>query len=237
MGRFSELRKKAKQKKEVKEEPALQKREEEQKQKQPEDSSGESGKKNIVLPSSGLAEDILQAIESGKEVVVKEEPEDFMPEWDYGYNKAEEALIQLVVFSLGSEKYGIDIYNVKEIINPVEIVRVPRAQKSLIGVINLRGNVIPVFDFRIMFEFGQASMIEEETRLMIVESNERLLAFIVDKVFFVSKVSLEDIEAMPPHLQLYIGSEFISGVAKIGEDVLAIIDIEKLVNSAKLKGG
>ncbi len=231
MGRFSELRKKAKKKKNEIEHPS------DKSSKVATREKSQTKKEKIKLPSSGLAEDILNAIEEGKDIVIQEESEEFLPEWDYGYNKGEEALIQLVVFALAKEKYGIDIYNVREIINPVEIVRVPRSQKSLLGVINLRGNVIPVFDFRVMFGFNKHSTFGEDSRFMIIESGERLLAFIVDRVFFVSKVPLENIEPVPPHLQLYIGSEFISGVAKIEDDVLAIIDIEKLINSTKLKGG
>ncbi|GEM_PF-1612055 len=235
MGRFSELRRKAKKKKTEIEEKEEKKEKGEQETskkevKSPPTEIKTSGK--IELPPSGLAEDILQLVESGEPVTVPEEPPEILEEPIH----FEEALIQMVVFSIGEEVYGIDIYNVREIINPVEIIRVPRSSKSLIGVINLRGNVIPVFDFRIMFNIPSDEKTTYE-KFIVVEVTEHLVAFMVDRIFSVSKVPIEEIEPAPPQLRLGIDSEFISGLAKIDGKVVAIIEVDKLVKSIKTKGG
>ena len=250
MGRFSELRKKAKKKTEKTEDKKKQSAASEEKEiaKEPATEEetekvtsklvvGKDSKGNIRLPSSGLADEILSAMQSGKEILIKEEEESEYEQILFEKIKKEEALIQLVVFSLEEEKYGIDIFSVMEILNPLEVVRVPASQKSLMGVINLRGNVLPVFDFRVMFGMNKKTSIKKDTRFIVVESEKRAISFVVDKVFFVSKVTVDGLESVPPQLQLSIGSEFITGIAKINGDVVAIIDIEKLIKSPKLKGG
>lgn len=127
---------------------------------------------------------------------------------------------QLVVFRLGEEHYGLDIGAVQEIIVWQPVTRVPRAPGFVEGIINLRGNVIPVIDLRKRFALAAAA-VGPATRIVVVEIGTLVVGLVVDGVSEVLRVPGDRIE--PPSAVIAgVDTEFIRGVAK-GEERLIIL--------------
>lgn len=134
---------------------------------------------------------------------------------------------QLVTFSLGIEEFGVDIMRVQEIIRIPPITRVPKAPAYVEGVINLRGNVIPVVNLRQRFGMPH----EEETdlsRIVVLQFNGKVFGVRVDGVTEVLRLDTEAIEPPPP-VALGMDSHFIRGVGKIGERLLILLNLDQLM--------
>ena len=95
--------------------------------------------------------------------------------------RQDDALIQLVTFSIGDEEFGVDILKVQEIIRTMEITRVPRAPEFVEGVINLRGKVIPIIDLRRRFKLVDRAH-DKHTRIIVIEISSMVVGFVVDSV-------------------------------------------------------
>lgn len=136
---------------------------------------------------------------------------------------------QLVSFRLGAEEYGLSIMKVQEIIRLQEITKVPQMPEFIEGVINLRGNVIPIIDLRKRFGL---EIIEKtaETRIVVVSVRERVMGIIVDGVSEVLRLSDDQIEPPPPVVS-NIGREYIKGVGKLEKRLLILLDIDKILSS------
>lgn len=134
---------------------------------------------------------------------------------------------QLVTFSLGSEEFGVDIMRVQEIIRFPPITRVPKAPTYVEGVINLRGNVIPIISLRKRFGMERA----EETdlsRIIVLQVQTKVFGIHVDAVTEVLRLDSEAIEPPPP-ITLGIDSQFIRGVGKIGERLLILLELDQIM--------
>jgi purine-binding chemotaxis protein CheW len=142
--------------------------------------------------------------------------------------KQENELLQLVTFNIGSEEFGIEILKVQEIIRTMEITRVPRAPDYVEGVINLRGKVIPIIDLR--KKFGMASHAHDsQTRIVVVDLSGMIVGFIVDSVSEVLRIDSSTVEP-PPSIVAGVDSEYISGVGKLADRLLILIDLDKLLS-------
>ena len=119
---------------------------------------------------------------------------------------------QLVLFQLGDEDYGVDIYSVQRLIQVPEITRVPRAPSYVEGVIDVRGDIIPVINLKQRFRFDNTE-VGEDGRIVITEIGDQIVGFLVDAVSEVTRLSDADIE--PPSSVVAGGeAEFISGIGK-----------------------
>lgn len=146
--------------------------------------------------------------------------------------KQEDELLQLVTFSIGEEEFGVDILKVQEIIRTMEITKVPRAQEFVEGVINLRGKVIPIIDLR--RRFGLVSKPHDKhTRIIVIEINQMIVGFVVDSVSEVLRIPASTVEPPPP-VVAGLESEYISGVGKLHDRLLILLDLDKLLSSADL---
>jgi len=141
--------------------------------------------------------------------------------------------LQLVGFKLSDEQFGVEILCVREIIRVVSITRVPRAPGFVEGIINLRGEVIPVIDLRKRLNL-EGREFDNSTRLIVVELNDQQIGFIVDSVSQVLRVPADAIEE-PPEMVTGIDSEFILGVTRIddGERLLLILDLKRILSQAE----
>jgi purine-binding chemotaxis protein CheW len=176
------------------------------------------GSEGIVLPSSGLAEDILaRFIDRAQE------------EADKGTAKAGrdegETLFHLVTFKLGKEEYGIDINSVQEIIRATDITPVPGAPNHVRGVINLRGKIIPVVDLRTRFKLAAVDASGDQ-RIVVVELGEKRLGMLVDSVSQVIKLSSSIIEEIPEEATS-IDENYIKGVGKLDSRLIIILDLNR----------
>ena len=142
--------------------------------------------------------------------------------------KKDDELIQLVTFSIGVEEFGVDILKVKEIIRTMEITKVPRAQDFVVGVINLRGKVIPIIDLRRRFGLDTKAH-DKHTRIIVIEINDMIVGFVVDSVSEVLRIPASTVEPPPP-VVAGVESEYISGVGKLQDRLLILLDLDKLLS-------
>ncbi len=147
--------------------------------------------------------------------------------------RRDDELIQLVTFSIGEEEFGVDILKVQEIIRTMEITKVPRAQSFVEGVINLRGKVIPIIDLR--RRFGLISKDHDKhTRIIVIEINNMIVGFVVDSVSEVLRIPAGTVEPPPP-VVAGLDSEYISGVGKLQDRLLILLDLDKLLSSEDIE--
>ncbi|PWL56824.1 MAG: chemotaxis protein CheW [Desulfovibrionaceae bacterium] len=142
------------------------------------------------------------------------------------------SLLQLVTFSIDEEEFGVNILKVQEIIRIMEITRVPRSPEFVEGVINLRGRVIPIVDLR--RRFGLAAIAhDKDTRIIVIELNSLVVGFIVDAVSEVLRIPADTVEPTPP-VAAGMDSEYISGVGKLQDRLLILLDLDKLLTAEDL---
>jgi purine-binding chemotaxis protein CheW len=138
-------------------------------------------------------------------------------------------LLQLVTFSIGDEEFGVEILKVQEIIRMLEITKVPRAPEFVEGVINLRGKVIPILDLRKRFGLAARDH-DKHTRIIVIEINSMIVGFIVDSVSEVLRIPADTVEPPPPVVS-GLDSEYISGVGKLEDRLLIMLDLDRLLSN------
>lgn len=143
--------------------------------------------------------------------------------------RSQDQELQFVVFSLVDEEFAIDIMQVKEIIKMASVTRLPQAPNYITGIINVRGEIIPVISLRQRFGIPRGEE-TSSTRIVIVESQGNSTGLIVDEVSEVLRLSQEAIEA-PPQDVAGLRTEFIRGIGKIDGRILVILRLEKLLGS------
>jgi purine-binding chemotaxis protein CheW len=137
--------------------------------------------------------------------------------------------LQLVSFLVGEEEFGADILMVQEIIRLQPITRVPNAPAFVKGVINLRGKVIPIVDLRERLNEKEASE-DRKTRIIVVDVEGKITGFIVDAVLQVLRIPKNTIEPPPSIVVAGIESEYITGVSKLDDRLLILLDFGKILS-------
>ncbi|MDR3288307.1 MAG: chemotaxis protein CheW [Peptococcaceae bacterium] len=135
---------------------------------------------------------------------------------------------QLVTLNLEKEEFGIDIMMVQEIIRIPAITRVPKAPEYVEGVINLRGNIIPVVDLRTRFRMDRTDD-TDLSRIIVLQVDKKVFGVRVDAVNEVLRLNDEDIEPPPP-VALGVETRFIRGVGKIGERLLILLNADQIMD-------
>jgi purine-binding chemotaxis protein CheW len=141
--------------------------------------------------------------------------------------------LQLVVFNIGKESYGVGIESVHEIVKVPEITEVPDAPSFLEGVINLRGRIVPVVDLRKRMRL-EGKERTKSSRVLITENDGRMVGLLVDAVSEVLKMPPESVEA-PPEMVSSVGVEYITGVAKSGEGLIILLNLGKVLSVEDMK--
>lgn len=134
---------------------------------------------------------------------------------------------QFVGFRLGGEDYAIAITKIQEIIVMKPITRIPQVPGYIEGLINLRGSVIPVVNLRTLFGLPHREL-DDETRTIIVNLNDRTLGYIVDEVTQVMRIAADQIQEAPLSITA-VSKQYIAGLAQIEERLLVILEIERLL--------
>jgi len=141
-----------------------------------------------------------------------------------------------LTFTLGAEEFGLQILKVREIIGYMDITAVPRAPHDVRGVINLRGQVVPIVDMRARFEM-EAAEVTDQTCIIVVEVKAGKHSFhtgiIVDQVCEVLDIDGKDIEPTP-QFDGSVDTSFILGMGKIGSAVKILLDIDKVLHTREL---
>jgi purine-binding chemotaxis protein CheW len=138
-------------------------------------------------------------------------------------------VVQVVSFRLGSEEYGVDISQVQEIIRMVEVTRVPRAPHFMEGVINLRGQLIPIIDLRTRFGMPRIAA-TKSTRIVVTEIGTKRVGIVVDSVSEVLNIPIEQVEDAP-EMVAGVGTEYIQGVGKMGDRLIIMLDLTMVISS------
>jgi len=134
---------------------------------------------------------------------------------------------QVVVFRLGKEEYAVNILNVQEIIRLLNITRIPRAEKYIEGVVNLRGNIIPLIN--IHSKFGLETLgDEDERRIIVCQFDDIKAGMIVDEVLEVIRLNPDAIEPVDS-VYTAISSNQIKGIAKVSDRLLILLDMKKVL--------
>lgn len=134
---------------------------------------------------------------------------------------------QFVIYQLAGEQFGVDIAAVESIIKMQEIAAVPQAPEFVEGVTNLRGEVLPVIDLRKRFEIPAAEN-TDDARIVVVEIDGQHVGMIVDAVTEVLTLEDDSIEA-PSALVIGSTVDFITGIAKVEDQLVTIIDLSKVL--------
>lgn len=145
---------------------------------------------------------------------------------------AQEKAGKYLTFALGNEDFGLEILKVREIIGYINTTKVPKMPEHVKGVINLRGQVIPVVDIRSKFDMD-TTVITEQTCIIVVETESGRhkcnTGVIVDNVLEVLDIKPEQIEAAPD-FGATIDTNFILGMCKIGDGVKILLNIDKVLD-------
>jgi purine-binding chemotaxis protein CheW len=139
---------------------------------------------------------------------------------------------KFLTFFLAQEEYGIEILKVHEIIGMMPITRVPRTPDFILGVINLRGKVIPIVDLRLKFSMA-AKDADEETCIIVVRVNGMQMGILVDKVSEVRDIASGDIEDAP-FFGADVETDYIMGIGKSEGKVKLLLDIDKVLSSQEV---
>jgi purine-binding chemotaxis protein CheW len=134
---------------------------------------------------------------------------------------------KFVGFTLGKEEYAVDILKVKEIKLMLAITRVPKAPPFVEGVINLRGEIIPIIDLRKKLSLAISPQ-TEDSRIIVIELDERLVGIIVDSVSEVLELP-DDKISPPPPIVAGIEAEYLRGVGRLGDRLLILLDLDKIL--------
>ena len=140
----------------------------------------------------------------------------------------DDSIIQWVTFRLENEKYGIKVMQVQEVLRMTEIAPVPGAPHYVIGIINLRGNVVTVIDTRRRFGLPDVDS-DDETRIVIVEANNNVVGILVDSVAEVVDLKMSEIETAP-NVGNDESSKYIQGVSSRDDELLILVDVDKLLS-------
>jgi purine-binding chemotaxis protein CheW len=139
---------------------------------------------------------------------------------------------EMLVFLLGKEEYGVDILKVQEIRGLEKVTPIPKAPDFLKGVVNLRGDIVPVIDLRT--KFGLADERNDSTTVVIVlRIAGRHIGAVVDGVSDVVRLAPNEIKAAP-RLGTVVDSSYLAGVATQGGRMILALDIERLLSSGEL---
>jgi purine-binding chemotaxis protein CheW len=137
-------------------------------------------------------------------------------------------VLQWVTFKLDKETYGINVMQVQEVLRHTEIAPVPGAPMYVMGIINLRGNVVTVIDTRARFGLESAE-ITDNTRIVIIEAETQVIGILVDSVAEVVYLKASDIDAAP-NIGNDESAKFIQGVSNRDGELLILVDLDKLLS-------
>ncbi len=148
-------------------------------------------------------------------------------EVDVKKDQANDEVLQWVTFQLEEETYGINVMQVREVLRYSEIAPVPGAPDYVLGIINLRGNVVTVIDTRSRFGLMQGE-ISDNTRIIVIESERQVIGILVDSVAEVVYLRSSEIDTTPS-VGTDESAKFIQGVSNRDGKLLILVDLNKLL--------
>ena len=194
---------------------AKEKGKEKEKEKEKESSSPLEGHEADGLPEEEMINDSLSSLRS---VLMSQQEEE---------EEVEEEKLQLLTFMLGQEEYALNIMDIKEIIRPKEVTEVPKASDYILGILSLRGTIIPILDVnkRLGLAIQESG---QQNRIVVVKWQEHLFGLLVDSVVQVMNIPLDKIEP-PPEILGGVEGEYLGGVGKIDDRLIILLNLGKVL--------
>jgi purine-binding chemotaxis protein CheW len=140
---------------------------------------------------------------------------------------------ELLTFTLGREEYGIDILKVQEIRGYEAVTTIANAPEFIKGVINLRGNIVPIVDMRIKFKLGNVTY-DETTVVIVLTVANRVVGMVVDGVSDVTTLKPEEIKPAP-EFGASLDTQYLLGLGTVDERMIILVDIERLMSSKDME--
>ncbi|PLX87874.1 MAG: chemotaxis protein CheW [Desulfuromonas sp.] len=143
---------------------------------------------------------------------------------------------QYVTFALGGELFGVEVNRTREILSLIPVTSVPQTPDYMLGVINLRGQVVPVIDMRLKLGMPQAEATQDTCIIVLevqVDEETLVVGAQADAVREVLEINLDQIEP-PPRLGTKLKTEYIRGMGKVDEQFMILLDIDRVFSSDEL---
>ena len=169
----------------------------------------------------------------------QQEPQNQHPQREEGNPSPQGELAgKYLTFFLAGQEFGVEITKVREILRVLDITPVPQTALFLLGVINLRGKVIPVIDLRLRLGHPSREP-DERTCIVVVEVRGRegqnvLISMMVDQVNEVLQIAPEEVEPAPPFGTTEVDTNYILGMAKTAQGVKILLDVDRIINESVL---
>ncbi len=198
--------------------------------KPPDDSSvpAEARGAEDATPASGVGEEAGAASSPGEgssEAGGPEAPEAGLP---FGEKSGlEEEKFDLLVFRVGGEEYGVRVEHLSEVIRPSVLTGVPRAPSHILGIYSLRGTIVPIFDLKRRLGLPETPA-QKTARIVVTKSASGLNGFLVDGIVGVQHVPFGNMGSIPDTIP-EDGAVFLEGIARLGEKIVILLDVEKVV--------
>jgi purine-binding chemotaxis protein CheW len=142
------------------------------------------------------------------------------------------AVSEFLAFKLGSEEYGIDILRVQEVRSFAEPTRIALSEPYVLGVINLRGLIVPIIDMRLKFNMATVNY-DEMTVVIMLNIAQRVIGIVADGVSDVIRIEQEQMRAVPD-ISSSIGNEHFLAIGSLEDRMLILLDIVKLMQSQEM---
>ncbi|WP_409160814.1 chemotaxis protein CheW [Pectobacterium sp. B2J-2] len=139
---------------------------------------------------------------------------------------------EFLIFTLGDEEYGVDILKVQEIRGYDQVTRIANTPSFIKGVTNLRGVIVPIVDLRIKFA-KQDVEYNDNTVVIVLNLGQRVVGIVVDGVSDVLSLTADQIRPAP-EFAVTLSTEYLTGLGSLGERMLILVDIEKLLSSEEM---
>lgn len=140
---------------------------------------------------------------------------------------------KFLAFYLSEKNYAFQILKVNEVIQLPEITPMPKTPEYMKGVMNLRGQIIPVIDLRLALNLAEVEYNKQTCVIIVnmqVDNIEKMVGFIVDCVSEVFEIQFSDIES-PPNYGERLENEFLKGIGKVKDKIIMLLDIDKILSS------
>jgi purine-binding chemotaxis protein CheW len=149
-------------------------------------------------------------------------------------DKPIEEYVQVVGFIVGEEEFAVPILSIQEIIKPIEWTRVPFTPNYVLGVFNLRGNVLPLIDLRIKFNIATEAEIDpDNTRFIVMKIKNESVAFIIDKLTSALRIPKKDIT--PPPNTYENEEDIIDGIGRMDDGrIITILKVDNLIKREEI---
>jgi chemotaxis signal transduction protein len=138
------------------------------------------------------------------------------------------AMVELLAFWVADEEYALPIVDIQEIIKVPTVTQVPRVHAAVLGIISLRGTIVPVLDLRHVLRLDRQP-VTRQSRILVLRADGDPVGLLVDRVTSVVRLEADTIEATPRNLNRQV-NELLRGVGRIGQRLVIVLDVNAVLN-------